>query len=106
MDWNYPEDYVNISMPNSFIKALKRFQHPVPTRPQLPPHKWLAHTYGAKVQYSPDATTTPKLEKRGITHVQSITGTFLYFSCAVVPTVLVGLKKLGSNQASSNTNTI
>ena len=82
INWNYPENYIHISMPNSFSKALERSQHPVLARPQHSPHKWLAPTYGSKVQYSPYATTAPKLEKCGITCVQSIIGTFLYIARA------------------------
>ena len=74
-------------MPNSVRKSLEHSQHPVPTRPQHSPHKWLAPTYGAKVQYSPNATTAPKLDKRGITRVQIIAGTFLYIYRAVDPTM-------------------
>ena len=93
-------------MPNSFSKALGRFQHPVPTLPQHSPHKSLVPTYGHKVKYSPEATTAPKLEKRSITRMQSIAGTFLYISRAVNPTMLVALKKIGADQASPTTNTI
>ena len=50
INWNYLEDYVNIYMPNSVIKALERFQHPTPMRPQHSPHKWIAPTYESKVQ--------------------------------------------------------
>ena len=97
--WNYPGGYVDISMTNSVRKSLERFQHPMPPRPQHSPHKWLAPTYGTKVQYSPNATTAPKLDKRGITCVQSISGTFLYISRAVDPTMLVALNKIGAKQA-------
>ena len=105
-DWNYPENYVNISMPNSARKALERVQHPVPTRPHHYPHKWLTPTYGDKVQYSPNATTAPKLDKHGITRVQSISGNFLYIYCAVDPTMIVALNKIGAEQASPTTDTI
>ena len=71
-------------MPNSFRKALERFQHPIPPGPQHSPHKWLAPTYRAKVQYSPNATTAPKIDKPGITRVQSISGTFLYIGAYFV----------------------
>ena len=40
--WNYPGDYIDISMPNSVRKALERFQHPMPPCPKHSPHKWLA----------------------------------------------------------------
>ena len=78
-------------MPNSVIKSLELFQHPTPTRPQHSPHKCLSPAYGAKVQYSPNASTTPALDKHDITRVQSISGTFLYISRAFDPTMLVAL---------------
>ena len=78
-------------MPKSVHKSLERFQHYMPTLLQHSPHKWLTTTYGAKVQYPPNSTTAPNLDKRGITCVQSITGTFLYISRAVDPTMLVAL---------------
>ena len=80
INWNYPGNYIDISMPNAFRKSLERFQHPTPTHLQHSPHKWLAPTYGAKVQYSPNASTSPALDKHGITRMQSIAGTFLYIA--------------------------
>ena len=71
----------------------------MPPRPQHYPHKWLAPTYGAKLQYSPNSTTAPKLDKCGITCVQSIAGTFLYIARTVDPTMLVTLNKIGAEQA-------
>ena len=32
--WNYPGNYVDISMPNSVRKSLERFQQPMPPLPQ------------------------------------------------------------------------
>ena len=93
-------------MPNFLSKILDLFQHPVPTRPQRSPHKWLAPTHGSKVQYSPNGTTTPKLDKRGITCVQRIAGTFLHIYRAVKPTMLVALNGIGAEQASPTTDTI
>ena len=79
-------------MPNSVQKALERFQRPMPPPYQHSPQKWIAPAYGAKVQYSPNFTTTPKLDKRGITRVKNIAGTFLYITRAINPTMLVTLK--------------
>ena len=93
-------------MPNSIHKVLERFQHPMPPRPQHSPHKFLVLKYGAKVQYPPNATTAHKLDKRGITRVQSIYGTFLYIARAVDPTMLVALNKIGAEQASPTTDTV
>ena len=58
------------------------------------------------MQYSPNATTTPKLDKRGITRMQSIADTFLYTSRAVDPKRIVSLNEIGANQASPTTNTV
>ena len=93
-------------MPNSVSKSLERFQHPIPKHPQYSPHKWLTYAYGAKVQYSPNATTALKLEKHDITRVQSIAVTFLYISRAINPTILVALNEIRSEQDSPTTDTI
>ena len=58
------------------------------------------------MQYSPGVTTAPKLDKRGITRVEIITGTFLYISRAVNPTMIAALNKIGAKQASPTTDTI
>ena len=92
-------------MRNDVSKDLERFQNPTPTRPQRSPHKWLVPMYGAKVQYSPNASTAPALDKRGITCVQIIPGTFLYIARAVDPTILVALNYIGAEQASPTTDT-
>ena len=78
----------------------------MPPRPQHSPHKWLAPTYGAKVQYSPNATTAPKLDKHGIMRMQSISSTFPYISRAVNPTMLVSLNEIGTEQPSPTTDTV
>ena len=93
-------------MPKSVRKSLERFQHSIPKLPQQSPHKWLSPTYLTKVQYYPDATTAPKLEKCGIVCMQSISGTFLYISRAVNPTMLVALNEIGSEEALPTTDTI
>ena len=93
-------------MPNSVRTALERFYNPMPMRPQHSTHKWLAPTYGAKVQYSPNASTTPKIDKRDITCVKSISSTFLYIARAVDPTMLVTLNKIGAEQALPTTDTV
>ena len=106
INWSYPGNYVNISMPNVICKALEIFQHATTTHPQHSPHKRLVQAYGSKVQCSPNASTAPALDKRGITCVQSISGTFLYIVHAVDPTVIVTLNDIGDEQASTPTDTI
>ena len=100
LQWNYGAGYVDVSMPGYVHKALKKFQHPVPLRPQHAPHKWTRPTYGAKTQFAPNPDTTDKLGKTGITRIQQINGTFLYYGRAIDPTILVALNEIATQQAS------
>ena len=93
-------------MSTSVRKALKLSQKPTTTLPQQSTHKWLAPTYGAKVQYSPNATTAQKIDKRSITRMKSITGNFLYIYRAVDPTMIVAHNEIGSEQASPTIYTV
>ena len=75
LTWNYQQGYVDIDMPHYVAKALKKFNHPTPVKPQHAPHKWTQPAYGKKVQYVkiPDYE---KLDKHGKRRIQSIVGTF------------------------------
>jgi hypothetical protein len=91
LEWNYEVGHVTISMPGYVEKALHRFTHPDPTKPQHAPHPWIAPEYGASIQYAgPEDTSTP-LNKAGITRLQQIIGTFLFYGRAVDNTMLVAL---------------
>ncbi len=79
LEWNYKAGYVDISMPNYVQKKLIKFQHNKPTRPQYAPHKWLKPAYGKKLQYAPPPDNTDLLATTGITRIQSIKGSFLYY---------------------------
>ena len=50
--------------------------------------------------------TALKLDKCGITRVQSIARTFLYIARTVNPTMLVALNKIGAEQVSPTTDTV
>jgi hypothetical protein len=65
INWNYAKQYVDISMPGYISKALHRFQHTPPTRPQHAPHQWTTPTYGAKVQFAPTPSNAPLLDRKG-----------------------------------------
>lgn len=61
---NYQQGYVDIDMPQFVAKALNKFNHPTPFKPQHAPHKWTQPAYGQKIQYA----HTPhydKLDKLG-----------------------------------------
>ena len=86
-------------MPGYVTKALKRFQHPPPTKPQNQPHPHIPPKYGAKVQYAEPDDTSPPLNKEAKRFIQEVTGTFLYYARAIDSTMLTALSALASEQA-------
>ena len=76
--WNYPEEYVDISMPGYLKKALKKFNHKPPKRPEHAPHDWTAPIYGQRTQQqATQASTAPLLPPDRKQRIQAIVGTFL-----------------------------
>ena len=98
-DWDYNKREVHLSMPGYVKKALKRFQHQTPTKPQNQPHPHIPPKYGAKVQYAEPEDTTPKLNKEEKKFIQEVTGTFLFYARAIDSTMLTALSALASEQA-------
>ena len=98
-DWDYKNREVHLSMPGYVKKALKRFQHQLPTKPQNQPQPHIPPKYGAKVQYAEPEDTTPKLNKDEKKFIQEVTGTFLFYARAIDSTMLTALSALASEQA-------
>jgi hypothetical protein len=88
-----------MSMPGYIAKALQRFQIPMPTRAQHSPHAWIAPTYGQPTQYTEPEDTSEPLSASGLTRLQEIIGTLLYYARAVDSTMLVALGSLASAQS-------
>jgi hypothetical protein len=78
---------------------LEKFKHPTPSRPQNSPHPHAITIYGAKAQFVTAADDSPPLDKAGQKFIQAVTGTLLYYARAVVPTILVALSAIASQQA-------
>ena len=51
-------------------------------------------------------THPPKLDKKGITYVQSITGTLLYYARFVNPTMITPLNQIDLQQEAPTTHTL
>ncbi len=77
LTWDYKQHHVNCSMPGYINKALKKYQHPMPTAPQNAPYIAAPIQYGAKVQRV-DINTTSPLSPTELKRVQDIVGTLLY----------------------------
>ena len=86
-------------MPGYITKALQNFQNPATKKPQYSPHVWFNPTYGKKVQYALPPEKLPVLDKKGTKRVQSITGTFQYYTKGIYPTMIVSLCELESQQS-------
>ena len=93
-------------MPEYVAKALKRFGHEYPTKPQHQPHPHTERTYGATVQYAQAQDESPLLEPGEKSHIQQVLGVFLYYGRAVDSTILVALSAIASAQATPTTKTM
>lgn len=97
--WDYTLRTCDLSMPGYIAKALQRFEHPPPSKPQDSPHPWTPPEYGATVQYPAPLDTTPSVSLAMRTRIQEILGTLLFYARAVDDTMLVAINTLASEQA-------
>ena len=98
LQWDYNKRTVGLSMPGYVEKALNRFTHGPPKRPQHAPHAWVQPTYGATTQYTALEDTSAPLNANGIKRLQEIIGVLLYYARAIDSTMLVALGTLASAQ--------
>ena len=100
-DWNYDKGYVDVSMPNYVTDSLKRLGHVPPTSPQYSPHAHIPIKYGqtGQQQYAEEADHSTLLSPKETQHVQSTTGSFLYYGRAIDYTILPALNDIASMQA-------
>jgi hypothetical protein len=101
LEWDYKNRTVDLSMPG-YIKAdIRKYQHPAPARPEDAPHTWNPPIYGAKTQFLTEATTSPALPDKEINKLQQLTGTLLYYSRAVDPTLIMPINVLAYKQSTA-----
>ena len=98
LQWDYDNGKVYISMPGYIEKALQRFNHPTPKKPEHAPHAWTKPQYGSKIQMTAPPDSTQPLDKTGIKRLQEIIGTLLFYARAVDSTMLVALGTLAAAQ--------
>jgi hypothetical protein len=99
LTWDYKNRTCDISMPGYIDRALHRFSHPQPSRPQHAPHAWQRPIYGARTQYATDEDTSPLLSSTDTKRVQEVLGTLLFYARAVDPTMLVAIGDIATQQA-------
>ena len=106
LDWDYSGHKVHLSMPGYIAKALARFAHPAPKKPQHQPHPHTERTYGATIQYAKAQDTSPVLPATDKTFIQQVLGVLLYYGRAVDSTVLVAIGSIASAQATPTAQTL
>ena len=79
LDWDYKNRQVHLSMPGYIAKALARFGHENPTKPQHQPHQHTIPTYGTTVQCAKPTDTSNPLSKEDKKFIQQVIGTLLYY---------------------------
>ena len=98
LDWNYEKGTVTLSMPGYIERALTRFEHPPPSRPEYLPHAWNAPTYGSRQQYVTHVTSE-LLDAKDTKRVQEVLGTLLYYARAIDCTLVPSIGSIATDQS-------
>jgi hypothetical protein len=104
--WNYHNRTADISMPGYVARALQRFEHPAPIKPEHSPHEWIAPLYGSRQQYAKTLDTAPVVDAKTTTRIQQVLGTLLYYARAVDCSMLVAIGTLATQQAHATEHTV
>jgi hypothetical protein len=91
-------------MTGYITNVLNKFQHDAPRTPQHMPSKYITPVYGAKMQFATQ-DNSPRLTAKQCTEIQKITGSALYYSRAVDPTVLMALNDIATEQTAATEKT-
>jgi hypothetical protein len=95
IDWDYENGTVDISIPGYIEKALQRFQHPKPKKPQHSPHPCILPDYGARQQLT-EIDTTDAIDAAQRLRLQEGIGVILWYARGVGITYQVALSTLAS----------
>jgi hypothetical protein len=104
LKWDYKNRTCDISMPGYVSNVLSKFQHDAPKHPQHTSSKYATPVYGAKTQYATKDKTPPLTAKQCLT-IQKVTGSILYYSRAVDPTVLMPLNDIATEKTRATEKT-
>ena len=99
--WDYNKRTVELSMPNYVKKALLRFNHPHPNKPEHSPHPWTAPQYGAKQQLTDKIVPFEALTPKQKLWVQEVVGVFLFYARAIDSTMLTAVGSIAASLTNS-----
>ena len=92
-------------MPGYIDRAIQKFVHPPPRRPQPSPHVSILSNFDQTQQLATLPNTSPPLDQSGIRHVQEVVGTLLYHARSINSPLLAALNTVGSAQTTTINNT-
>jgi hypothetical protein len=104
LKWDYKNRTWDISMPGYVSNVLSKFQHDAPKHPQHTLSRYVTPVYGAKTQYATKDEKPPLTSKQCIT-IRKVTGSVLYYSRAVDPTILMPLNDIATEQTKATDKT-
>jgi hypothetical protein len=87
-------------------RALHRFQHPKPPKPEHSPHPWQRPIYGAKTQYATSPSDTVALDAADKLRILEVLGTLLFYARAIDSTLLTAIGELATEQSEGTTTTM
>jgi hypothetical protein len=93
-------------MPGYIQKKLQEYGHIIPERIQLCPYSPEPKKFGSDTQSPLPPDSTPKLNEKGIKHIQQIVSSILYYARAVNMTVLIALSMIAIEQTKATETTI
>jgi hypothetical protein len=93
-------------MPGYVKKKLQEYTHIASKRVQTCPCTPAPSQFGSEVQAPLPPDLSPKLDKAGITKVQKIVGSILYYARAVNTTVLMALSTIANEQMIATKRTL
>jgi hypothetical protein len=98
LEWDYVRQMVDISMPGYIKKKLQEYDHIMPRKLQQCPYSLEPKKFGMEAQTPHPPNSTPKLDAKGIRHVQKIVGRILFYARAVDMMVLMALSSIVTEQ--------
>jgi hypothetical protein len=104
LKWDYKSRTCYISMPGYVSNVLSKFQHDAPKHPQHTRSRYVTPVYGANTQYATKYETPPLTSQQCLT-IQKVTGSVLYYTRAVDPTVLMPLNDIATEQTKATAKT-
>ena len=105
LKWNYDKRWMELSIPGYTKKLLLKYKHSR-TNAHHSPFPVAPVKYGKASQYATPIDKTPLVGKEGISRVQQVVGSIMYYTGGVDPMVKPGLSTLANKQTKATKKTM